>query len=183
MYLRRTHRGRKDGSVVGYVQLAHNRRGGGATRAEVLVNLSREDELDMDGLLRLARSITRYTDGEPLDAAEAAEPRPHHNGPRHRHGSDGHGHALIGCRPSRSGGSPRAVLQVRWPPRRTRTGNMARDRTREAALLPVAIAVAATGGSRGPAGLGFRAQDGPRERACADVSALARWAADSPATS
>jgi transposase len=72
MYLRRTQRRRKDGSTVGYVQLAHNRRVGGVTRAEVLLNLGREDELDMDGLRRLARSITRYTDGEPLDAAQAA---------------------------------------------------------------------------------------------------------------
>jgi transposase len=72
MYLRRTQRRRKDGSVVGYVQLAHNRRVGGVTRAEVLLNLGREDELDMDGLRRLARSIGRYTDGEPGDAAAAA---------------------------------------------------------------------------------------------------------------
>ncbi|MGH2743976.1 MAG: IS1634 family transposase [Thermoleophilaceae bacterium] len=72
MYLRRTQRRRKDGSVVGYVQLAHNRRVGGVTRAEVLLNLGREDELDLDGLRRLARSISRYTDGEPGDAGEAA---------------------------------------------------------------------------------------------------------------
>jgi transposase len=72
MYLRRTQRRRKDGSVVGYVQLAHNRRVGGVTRAEVLLNLGREDELDLEGLRRLARSISRYTDGEPADAAEAA---------------------------------------------------------------------------------------------------------------
>jgi transposase len=71
MYLRRTQRRRRDGSAVGYVQLAHNRRVGGVTRAEVLLNLGREDELDMEGLRRLARSITRYTDGEPLDVAEA----------------------------------------------------------------------------------------------------------------
>ncbi|MEZ5122321.1 MAG: IS1634 family transposase [Solirubrobacterales bacterium] len=64
MYLRRTQRRRKDGSVVGYVQLAHNRRVGGVTRAEVLLNLGREDELDVDGLRRLAASITRYTDGD-----------------------------------------------------------------------------------------------------------------------
>src|SRR5512132_496648 len=72
MYLRRTQRRRGDGSAVGYVQLAHNRRVGGVTRAEVLLNLGREGELDMEGLRRLARSITRYTDGEPGDAAEAA---------------------------------------------------------------------------------------------------------------
>ncbi len=58
--------------MVGYVQLAHNRRVGGVTRAEVLLNLGREDELDLEGLRRLARSITRYVDGEPPDAGEAA---------------------------------------------------------------------------------------------------------------
>src|SRR5215210_1672104 len=84
MYLRRTQRRRRDGSAVGYVQLAHNRRVGGVTRAEVLLNLGREDELDMDGLRRLARSITRYTDGDggglPLPGApgefEITESRP-----------------------------------------------------------------------------------------------------------
>src|SRR4051794_3956784 len=64
MYLRRTQRRRTDGSAVGYVQLAHNRRVNGSTRAEVLVNLGREDELDLDGLRRLAASITRFIDGD-----------------------------------------------------------------------------------------------------------------------
>src|SRR4051794_2681480 len=64
MYLRRTQRRRADGTTVGYVQLAHNRRVDGVTRAEVLVNLGREDELDVDGLRRLAASITRFTDGD-----------------------------------------------------------------------------------------------------------------------
>jgi DDE family transposase len=63
MYLRRTQRRRKDGSVVGYLQLAHNRRAGGVTQAEVLLNLGREDRLDVVGLRRLARSIARYTEG------------------------------------------------------------------------------------------------------------------------
>ncbi|MCA1700507.1 MAG: IS1634 family transposase, partial [Actinobacteria bacterium] len=72
MYLRTTQRRRKDGSAVRYVQLAHNRRVGGVTRAEVLLNLGREDELDVEGLRRLARSITRYTDSEPPDATEVA---------------------------------------------------------------------------------------------------------------
>jgi hypothetical protein len=61
MYLRRTQRKRADGSAVGYLQLAHNRRVGGVTRAEVLINLGREDELDVDALKRLAASIGRYT--------------------------------------------------------------------------------------------------------------------------
>ncbi|MEJ7787369.1 MAG: hypothetical protein WKF96_21405, partial [Solirubrobacteraceae bacterium] len=61
MYLRRTQRKRGDGSVVGYLQLAHNRRVDGVTRAEVLINLGREDELDVEALKRLAGSIDRYT--------------------------------------------------------------------------------------------------------------------------
>ena len=56
--------------MVRYVQLAHNRRVGGVTSAEVLLNLGCEDALDVDGLRRLARSITRYTDGESADARE-----------------------------------------------------------------------------------------------------------------
>ncbi len=64
MYLRTTQRRRKDGSPVRYVQLAHNRRVGGVTQAEVLLNLGREDQLDIEGLRRLAASITRFTDGE-----------------------------------------------------------------------------------------------------------------------
>jgi len=69
MYLRTTQRRRKDGSVVRYLQLAHNRRASGVTRAEVLLNLGREDRLDTDGLRRLARSITRYTDPGSGDRA------------------------------------------------------------------------------------------------------------------
>jgi len=72
MYLRTTQRRRKDGSLVRYLQLAHNRREGGVTRAEVLLNLGREDELDVEGLRRLARSIRRYTD----PGREEAEPLP-----------------------------------------------------------------------------------------------------------
>lgn len=72
MYLRTTQRRNQDGSVVRYVQLAHNHRVGGVTQAEVLVNLGREDRLDADGLRRLVRSINRYL-GED-DAAETADP-------------------------------------------------------------------------------------------------------------
>jgi hypothetical protein len=64
MYLRTTQRRRKDGSLARYVQLAHNRRVGGVTQAEVLLNLGREDQLDLEGLRRLAASITRFTDGD-----------------------------------------------------------------------------------------------------------------------
>ena len=54
MYLRTTQRRRKDGSLVRYLQLAHNQRVGGVTRAEVLLNLGREDELDVEGLIASA---------------------------------------------------------------------------------------------------------------------------------
>jgi hypothetical protein len=64
MYLRTTQRRRKDGSTARYVQLAHNRRVNGVTQAEVLVNLGREEKLDLDGLRRLAASIARYCDGD-----------------------------------------------------------------------------------------------------------------------
>jgi Transposase DDE domain len=60
MYLRTTQRRNRDGSVVRYVQVAHNRRVEGVTQAEVLLNLGREDRLDGDGLRRLVRSINRF---------------------------------------------------------------------------------------------------------------------------
>jgi hypothetical protein len=63
MYLRTTQRRNRDGSVVRYVQLAHNRRKGDSTQAEVLINFGREDQLDMAGLRRLVGSIGRYLDG------------------------------------------------------------------------------------------------------------------------
>jgi len=64
MYLRATERRNKDGSVVRYLALAHNQRVGATTKANVLLNLGREDRLDPDGLRRLVRSINRYL-GEP----------------------------------------------------------------------------------------------------------------------
>jgi len=67
MYLRTTQRRNKDGSVVRYVQVAHNRKVEGVTQAEVLLNLGREDRLDRDGLTRLVASINRYL-GEPAPA-------------------------------------------------------------------------------------------------------------------
>ena len=47
-----------------YLALAHNQRVGATTKANVLLNLGREDRLDSDGLRRLVRSINRYL-GEP----------------------------------------------------------------------------------------------------------------------
>nr|WP_241825687.1 hypothetical protein [Micromonospora sp. CB01531] len=68
MYLRKIQRRNKDGSVVRYLQLAHNRCKDGTTQAEVLVNFGREDRLDVDGLRRLVASINRYL-GDEEDAA------------------------------------------------------------------------------------------------------------------
>src|SRR5258705_3141142 len=68
MYLRTTQRRNRDGSVVRYIQLAHNQRVGGVTQAQVLANLGREDQLDRDGVRRLVASINRYL-GEPNTAA------------------------------------------------------------------------------------------------------------------
>jgi transposase len=73
MYLRTSQRRNQDGTVIRYVQLAHNRRVEGVTQAQVLLNLGREDGVDRDGLARLVASINRYL-GEPAAVpAEAAE--------------------------------------------------------------------------------------------------------------
>jgi|GEM_PF-3393829 len=72
MYVRVTERRNKDGSVVRYLALAHNQRVDGTTKANVLLNLGREDRLDPGGLGRLVSSINRYL-GEPdADGTDAA---------------------------------------------------------------------------------------------------------------
>ena len=62
MYLRTTQRRNQDGSVIRYIQLAHNVRPPGSKHpgAHVIHNFGREDRLDRAALERLARSITRY---------------------------------------------------------------------------------------------------------------------------
>ena len=62
MYLRTIQRRNKDGSVVRYVQMAHNVRHpeSGNSVAKVLHSFGREDGLDRDGLERLVGSISRY---------------------------------------------------------------------------------------------------------------------------
>lgn len=64
MFLRVTSRTNADGSKVRYLALAHNRRIEGQTRAQVLLNLGREDQVDADGLRRLISSVSRYL-GDP----------------------------------------------------------------------------------------------------------------------
>ena len=75
MYLRRVTRRNKDGSEVGYVQLAHNVWDAARQRSvtRVIHNFGREDQLDRDALARLARSITRFLDPERALEAQAPE--------------------------------------------------------------------------------------------------------------
>jgi hypothetical protein len=58
MYIRTTTRKNKDGSVVRYVQLAHNVWDPKATcsKTEVIRNLGREEDLDRKGLQRLVET-------------------------------------------------------------------------------------------------------------------------------
>ena len=75
MYLRSTRRKNKDGSVVEYLQLAHNYRHPDTRRptARVIHNFGRADQLDRDELVRLCRSIARVCGCRVVDemAAEA----------------------------------------------------------------------------------------------------------------
>ena len=77
MYLRTIQRRNKDGSVVRYVQLAHNERhpDSGNSVAKVVHSFGREDQLDREALSRLVASIGRYLGPEAqlrlmADAAE-----------------------------------------------------------------------------------------------------------------
>ena len=68
MYLRTTSQTRKDGTVVRYLQLAHNvwNAEKGRSDATVLYNFGREDAHTRDTLERLVRSLSRYLHpGEP----------------------------------------------------------------------------------------------------------------------
>jgi hypothetical protein len=71
MYIRQISRKNKDGSSVTYVQLAHNERDPdkGFAVAKVLYNFGRLEELDLDQLKRLVKSITRFL--EPSDVLDA----------------------------------------------------------------------------------------------------------------
>jgi hypothetical protein len=72
MYLRETRRKNRDGSVVSYLQLAHNERNPetGNPTAKVIHNFGRADKVDRDALSRLVSSISRFL--TPEQAASAA---------------------------------------------------------------------------------------------------------------
>ena len=61
MYLRKTKRKNKDGSVAQYYQLAHNERHPvtGKSTARIIHSFGRTDTLDREALVRLCRSIAR----------------------------------------------------------------------------------------------------------------------------
>ncbi|WP_163544913.1 IS1634 family transposase [Occultella kanbiaonis] len=73
MYLRETRRKNKDGSVVGYLQLAHNERHPktGTSTAKVVHNFGRTDQVDRDALARLVTSISRLLPAEQQVLAQA----------------------------------------------------------------------------------------------------------------
>ncbi len=76
MYIRTIKRKNKDGSVVEYVQLAHNVRHPEKRypKAEVIHSFGRREQLDIDGLKRLVTSIGRFI--EPDDGPADASIRP-----------------------------------------------------------------------------------------------------------
>ncbi|MGH3450711.1 MAG: IS1634 family transposase [Haloechinothrix sp.] len=76
MYLRETRRTNRDGSVVVYLQLAHNERHPetGNSVARVIHNFGRAENVDRDALARLVSSISRFlTPEQALSAAAGAE--------------------------------------------------------------------------------------------------------------
>ena len=74
MYLRESRRRNKDGTVVSYLQLAHNERHPrtGSPVAKVIHNFGRADLVDREALRRLVASISRFLEPEQAVAAAAA---------------------------------------------------------------------------------------------------------------
>lgn len=76
MYLRETRRTNRDGSVVTYLQLAHNERhpDSGSPVAKVIYSFGRADHVDRAALARLVTSISRFlTPAEAVAAVAGAE--------------------------------------------------------------------------------------------------------------
>jgi hypothetical protein len=74
VYLRETRRVNKDGTVVSYLQLAHNERHPrtGSPVAKVIHNFGRADMVDRAALARLVASISRFLEPQQAVAAAAA---------------------------------------------------------------------------------------------------------------
>jgi hypothetical protein len=84
VYLRETRRKNRDGSVVSYLQLAHNERHPetGSPVARIIHNFGRADQVDREALRRLVASISRVLDpaeavaaGSGLEEVEVVEAR------------------------------------------------------------------------------------------------------------
>ncbi|MBV8712276.1 MAG: IS1634 family transposase [Solirubrobacterales bacterium] len=75
MYLRESRRTNRDGSVVRYLQLAHNERHPqtGNSVAKVIHNFGRADQVDREGLARLVSSISRFLTPEQAATAGGGE--------------------------------------------------------------------------------------------------------------
>jgi len=75
MFLRTTSRKNKDGSVVRYLQLAHNTWDPVAkrSRAQVIYNFGREDAVSRAALTRLIASVSRFLEPDAALAAGAGE--------------------------------------------------------------------------------------------------------------
>jgi len=71
MYLRETRRTNRDGSVVSYLQLAHNERHPetGSPVAKVIHSFGRAEQVDRAALARLVSSISRFLTREQATAA------------------------------------------------------------------------------------------------------------------
>jgi transposase len=76
MYLRKTKRKNKNGSVVEYFQLAHNERDPVTRKpvAKLIHTFGRADELDREQLVRLCRSIARVCDVDVIDRLDPQLP-------------------------------------------------------------------------------------------------------------
>jgi len=74
VYLRETRRTNKDGSVVAYLQLAHNERHRvtGSPVAKVIYNFGRADKVDRAALSRLVSSISRFLEPVGGDGDQVA---------------------------------------------------------------------------------------------------------------
>jgi len=72
MYVRTIKRKNKDGSVVEYVQLAHNvwNKDKGFAQAQVIHSFGRSDQLDVEALKRLIKSMSRFLAPEDAIAVE-----------------------------------------------------------------------------------------------------------------
>lgn len=78
MYVRTNTRKNKDGSIVEYLQLAHNYRDPdkGHSKTEVIYNFGRKDQVDQEAIRRLVNSLCRFLSPEQASEAQAKATHP-----------------------------------------------------------------------------------------------------------